>query len=136
MGTTPLAAGTNVSETIGGKEYGRSLLADTAGTDAMGLVANAPAANTLLGRLKAVVDAVLSLIGLTAPANSFFAITPGATALATVPAAIYVSGAGNLVVRGADGNDATFVVPAGAIVPIRPRYVLGATTATGIVGLI
>lgn len=56
MGTTPYPAGTNVSETINAKEYGRSLLADAAGADAMGLVATTPAANTLLGRLKAISD--------------------------------------------------------------------------------
>ena len=132
MAQTPLAAGTNVSETIGGKEYSRATLHDASGTDAIGTVGPNPAANTQLGRLKAIADA----IGLTTSANSFFPITPGAGALATVPTAIYVAGAGNLVVRGADGNDATFAVQAGAIVPIRPRYVLGATTATGIVGLI
>lgn len=136
MGTTPYAAGTNVSETIGGKEYGRSLLADTTGTDAMGAVGTNPAANTLLGRLKAIVDAVLSLVGLTSSADNFFDITPGAGALATIPKALYVTGAGNLVVKGADGVQVTIAVDAKSIVPIRPRYILGATSATGIVGLI
>lgn len=56
MAVTPLAAGTDVSETISGKEHSRVTLKDTAGTDAMGLVAASPAVNTLLGRMKAIAD--------------------------------------------------------------------------------
>lgn len=54
MTTTPIAAGTNVSETIGGKEYSRALMSDPTGADAMGTVAGTPGAGTLLGRLLAI----------------------------------------------------------------------------------
>lgn len=69
-------------------------------------------------------------------AKRWFAITPADTNLATVPDAIYVGGAGNLVVRGDDGTDATFAVTAGQTVPIAPTQVRAATTATGIIGLV
>ena len=59
--TTPVAAGTDIGETIDDKFYNRVFLKDTAGADAMGLVVTAPAANTLLGRLKAIADALAGM---------------------------------------------------------------------------
>jgi len=56
--TTPLDDGTAVGLLIGGRLFSFNLLNDVAGADAMGLVTGTPAANTLLGRLKAVADAV------------------------------------------------------------------------------
>lgn len=139
---TPLGDGLDVAEDIGGKAHNRAIIMDTAGADAIGLVATAPAANTLLGRLKAIADAIAAMvtsltnaIGVTASADSFFAITPGAAALSTVPKAIYVTTGGTLIVKGADGGGATFTVPDQSIIAIRPRYVTGGT-ATGIIGLI
>ncbi len=58
---TPLPANTDVAETLGGKAHSRAILFDGTGADAMGAVAASPAANTLLGRLKAIAD----LLGLT-----------------------------------------------------------------------
>ena len=136
MGTTPLSAGTNVSETIGGKEYGRSLLADTAGTDAMGVVGASPAANTLLGRLKAVVDAVLSLVGLTAPADTIFTIAPGTGVLSTIPKALFVTADGTLAVGDASNSSVSLgSVKAGQLIPIRARYVYATGTTATVIGL-
>jgi len=59
--TTPIPAGTAAGALIDGKLFGRNLLNDTAGADAMGLVADAPAANTLLGRLKAIAAGLAGL---------------------------------------------------------------------------
>lgn len=144
MALTPLATGTNVSETIGGKEYGRSTLHDAAGADAMGAVGSSPAANTLLGRLKAIVDAITSLLGtnntqtaLTAPADDIFAITPSDTAdLATIPKSLVVTVAGNLAVRGTGGTTVTFPVTAGQIVPLRARRVMATGTTATVAGMV
>lgn len=70
-----------------------------------------------------------------APAHRWFAITPGTSNLGTVPDSLYVSVAGDLVVRGSDGVDATFAVHAGQILPIRPIQVRTGTTAT-VIGLV
>ena len=66
----------------------------------------------------------------------WFAIAPADTALATVPDAIYVGGAGNIVARGSDGVDATFAVVAGQTISISPAQVRAASTATGLIGLV
>lgn len=171
MAVTPLPAATDVSETIGGKEYNRALLKDGAGTDAMGLVAASPAANTLLGRLKAIADLITATNGyvdgveallagtlnvaaaalplptgaataakqdsqkasidLQSPADDIFSITNSDTALATVPKALLVLTAGNLIVKGTSGTAVTITgVVAGQIIPLRARYVMQASTAT------
>jgi len=79
------------------------------------------------------------------PASEAVAITPlDATDLALLKIrGIYVGGAGNLVViglndttNGGAGTAVTLVVPAGAIIPIIPKRVMTATTATALVGLI
>lgn len=77
--------------------------------------------------------------GLTAPARKGFAITPHNTnPLAVTPRAIYVGGAGNIVITGLDGADFTLVaVPAGSIIPVMPLAVKATgTTATNLVGLL
>lgn len=74
-----------------------------------------------------------------ASSKSFAAITPhDTTELATIPKGIYVGGAGNVVVIGADDSTAvTFTgVPAGSVLPVRPRIVKSTnTTATNLVAL-
>ncbi len=55
--TTPVESGKVLAfKDIGGILFALNLLADAAGQDVMGLVAANPAANTLLGRLKAISD--------------------------------------------------------------------------------
>ncbi len=76
--------------------------------------------------------------GLTSPADNATAITPSdSTDLAFNSRALYVGGAGNLVVTMAGGGDVTFTaVPAGSILPIRvSRVKATSTTATSIVNL-
>ena len=73
-----------------------------------------------------------------APANSFVAVTPSDTVDLTPPArALYVGGAGNVVVINAAGTAVTFIgVAAGSILPIRTTRVNStSTTATSIVAL-
>lgn len=57
--------------------------------------------------------------------------------LPRVTNALYVGGAGNLSVVMADGGDPVtlMAVPVGAVLPIRVRQVLNATTATNLVAL-
>jgi len=75
--------------------------------------------------------------GLTTPAQDFVAITPNDAAdLADRPKALYIGGAGTLVLRNAAGASVAFAVQAGSVLPVRPNRVMATgTTATGIVGL-
>lgn len=77
--------------------------------------------------------------GLGAPAIGAFAITPDDdTDLTIVPRALYVGGAGDIVVNMfRDGTAITFVgVTAGTVLPIRVLRVKStSTTATSILGL-
>jgi hypothetical protein len=76
--------------------------------------------------------------GLTSPADNAAAVTPSdSTDLAFTSRALYIGGAGNIVVTMAGGGDVTFTaVPAGSILPIRVSRVKStSTTATSIVNL-
>ena len=74
-----------------------------------------------------------------APAKNAFVITPSdSTQLTFTTRAVYVGGAGNLVVRlSGDTANVTLVgVPAGTLLPIRAILVAStSTTATSIIGL-
>lgn len=62
--TTPVADGKVLAfKDIGGILFALNLLVDAAGQDVMGLVAASPAANTMLGRLKAIADLLTSQNG-------------------------------------------------------------------------
>lgn len=131
--TTPVATSTDIGESIGGKLFGRNLLNDTTGADAMGLAADVPGTYTLLGRLKAVVEAVLSL----APTRNAFVITPSDTvALATIPRSVRVNAAGTVAYRTIDATaDVTITALAGEVIPGRVQYLRATgTSATGFVG--
>lgn len=66
--------------------------------------------------------------------SRFAAIVPAdATDLGSTIVALIVGGAGNLVVKGQDGNQVTIAVVAGQTVSGRFSRVMAATTATGIV---
>jgi hypothetical protein len=72
------------------------------------------------------------------PAFRAAAITPSNTVDIAAPVrAIYVGGAGSVVITTVDGNDVTFAgLPAGMILPVRAvRVRATGTTATGLVGL-
>ena len=67
-----------------------------------------------------------------------FAITPNdSTELALTPKALWIGGAGTVVVRLVDDSaDITFSgVAAGTLLPIRPKLVKTTSTATAILGL-
>lgn len=73
------------------------------------------------------------------PATDGVTITPAdATDLSTSKIkAIWVGVAGTVIVVGLRGtNVLTFTAPAGSIIPIMPKTVKTASTATGLVGLI
>lgn len=62
MADNPVLGGIPVrSKDIGGNQHFMQLLADHAGVDVMGLVTANPGANTVLGRLKAIVEGVEGL---------------------------------------------------------------------------
>lgn len=80
-----------------------------------------------------------TLDSVSAPATRGAAVVPhDANPLGDVPKALYVGGAGNLVVRGSGGGgDVAFRgVPAGTVLPFRALFVRATgTTATDIVAL-
>lgn len=79
-----------------------------------------------------------TLGGLGEPASYADAVTPSDTLeLSTVSRALYVGGAGNLVVVTAGGDTVTLVgATAGQIIPIRVKQIKATlTTATSIVAL-
>jgi hypothetical protein len=55
---TPATGAVLATKEIGGVHFPQNLLADLAGADVLGAVAATPAANSVLGRLKAIADAV------------------------------------------------------------------------------
>lgn len=70
------------------------------------------------------------------PARQAFAIVPGQP-IATLPAVIYVGGAGDITLRPVDSSeDVTYVgVPAGSYLTVRASAVRAAgTTATNLIG--
>jgi len=70
------------------------------------------------------------------PASGVFAITPNDTDnLAHTTRAIRCSGAGNLDIIGADGENATCAFLAGETRAIRAKRVLTTSTASGIEGM-
>ena len=68
--------------------------------------------------------------GLTAPATRHFTITPANSDLAYRPRALFVTVAGNLVIRDELGVDQTYPVNVGDILPFRAVQVRSTTTAT------
>lgn len=69
-------------------------------------------------------------------ARRWAAVTPSDTArLAKIPAALYCSTSGNVVVKGDDGVSATFAVLAGQILPVRPFFVMATNTTATVIAL-
>lgn len=131
--TTPGEGEILAFKEVGIAKYPLDMLVDQTGTDAMGLVTSSPAANTVLGRLKAIETAMAGL----GTATQAFTITPHATnAVSPVPRAIMVAVAGNVALRAdASSADVTLTLSAGVMYPIAAEYVrVTGTTATGITG--
>jgi hypothetical protein len=88
--TTPIGSGTVLAtKDLGGRQLPLNGISDQTGADAMGLVTASPDATTLLGRLKAIADAIISrlpAIGAQDAAESL-SVTPSSDGFAvTVPA--------------------------------------------------
>ena len=74
--------------------------------------------------------------GLSSPADTAAAVAKSDSTVLDTTRALYIGGAGDLVVTMAKGGDVTFkAVPAGSVLPIRVTKVKAATTATDIVAL-
>jgi hypothetical protein len=73
--------------------------------------------------------------GKTKSATAWVSVTPSDSTV-TNYRAIWVNGAGDIALRDDQGNDETFTVIAGTLLPLQPTRVLSTgTTATGIIGL-
>jgi len=124
-----------------GTDLGEPLLADLVAIKASvdALAPYLDGLEALLGPLATAAGqaTLLAAVQASTPADNFKAITPNdSTALTTVPKALFIGVAGNLTVKGGDGQSALFPVQAGQILPIRARYVMATgTTATGIVAI-
>lgn len=69
-------------------------------------------------------------------ARRLAAVTPSDSTDLTGVRAVWVGGAGNLVLKGVDDSAAvTLVVPAGVLIPVFVARVMAATTATSLVAL-
>ena len=70
------------------------------------------------------------------PFENHFDVTPDdANELPILPLYIYVEVAGTVAIRGKNGTDCTYNLPAHAVLPFRGRRILATgTTATGIKG--
>lgn len=70
------------------------------------------------------------------PSGRWEPVTKSDSTILDLPRALYVGTAGNVVVQGVDDTTRTFVnVPAGSILPIRPKRVMAATTAADILAM-
>jgi hypothetical protein len=73
--------------------------------------------------------------GETKPAVRWASVTPNDSVDVTYRA-IWINSAGNIALRDELGNDETFTVIAGTLLPVQPKRVLSTgTSATGIIGL-
>lgn len=130
----PAPDGRAIGDDHGGKLVGLNKLRDDNNADGLGLVAESPAPWSLLGRAKAIVDAILT----TAPARQAFAITKSdSNPITPLPRAVRVNVAGTVAFRAVDSAaDVTITVYAGEVIPARVQFIRDAgTTASGFVGL-
>lgn len=68
------------------------------------------------------------------PADMFVACTPSDdTTYDPPPNGIWVGVTGDLVIEGRDGGQVSLTVPAGSLLPLRPRKVLASTSASEII---
>jgi hypothetical protein len=82
-------------------------------------------------------DVAITALQNSAPADDLFAITPGASALSTVPKALLVTAAGTLSIGGTSNTPVSLgTVAVGQIIPVRARYVYSAGTTATVVGLV
>ncbi len=70
-----------------------------------------------------------------APGENWFAVTAADADLAVRPRGLWIAGGGTVVLRGENGVDATFTVTGNTFLPVRPKQVRAASTATGIVAI-
>lgn len=74
-------------------------------------------------------------VGLSSPATRHFAITPDDdTDLAILPRAIFCAASGTAVLRDGGGQDITYNLTIGDVVPFRPSRVLATGTTATLVG--
>ena len=138
--TAPGTGATFATDDVGGTHYPRTKIAHGAdGTatdvsDANPLPVEQPGVAT-----EAKQDASISATGKLGSAKIWYTITPDGNAdLNPIPDAIMCTGAaGNVVLKGSDGNNVVFPITTGQILPLAPtRVVATGTTAGGLIALI
>lgn len=125
--TTPVADGkTFAAKEIAAKLYPWNLLADGAGADAMGLVTASPAANTLLGRLKEIADAITTMDGhvdgLEGLATTLNGLVDGLEALGAAQATAALQTSGNATLTNIAGYLDTVEALLAAATPAGENY--------------
>jgi hypothetical protein len=69
------------------------------------------------------------------PARYWAAVTKSDATILTGVKGLFIGGAGDVVLTDQNGTDATFTCVAGQLLPVSPKHVKAATTATAIVAL-
>jgi hypothetical protein len=88
--TLPASAGTKLaSKEIDGVQYPQNLIVDVTGVDAVGAVGDSPGANTILGRLKAIVTALANPLAVT---GAFYQATQPVSGTVGVSGTVAVTG--------------------------------------------
>jgi len=130
--TTPVPAGTVLAtKDLGTRQLPLNGLLDQTGADAMGVVTAAPAANTLLGRLKDIADAIIARLPLlgTRTAAGSVSVTPASDGFAVSVNGVATAAKQDLAKTTLDAVLAAVVAsePASVYVPVT----LGNTNLTG-----
>ena len=138
--TTPLAGGTDIGETIGGKVFSRAILYDESGAAVPLYPATQPISAEALplpagAATSARQDEAKAAIQALGPQGAAFAITPHATnALERQIGGIAVVTGGTIVYRyPGESTDRTITLPAGFF-PLVATHIRATSTAAGLTG--
>ena len=75
-----------------------------------------------------------SYSGLVNPSAKFKTLTPSDSEQLTEVRSLYIQASGNVVATDIEGNQVTFAVTVGQVLPIQPKFLNASTTAT-VIGL-
>lgn len=126
--TTPVASGKVLAfKDLASVLYALNMFVDAAGADAMGLVTASPAANTLLGRLKAISDAIATMDGhvdgLEGLATTLNGLVDGLESLGASQATAALQASGNTILTAIAGSVDTVEALLAAATPAGEAYI-------------